>query len=340
MLPNKTNITVLFIVFILFIQKGHSQTDSLVWHFKGKIDQYTVTMELIIKGENCYGRYFYDKYRTDVLLNGMVQGTAIELSEINNKSSAIFRGNLSVDSSSISGTWENNNKNYQFELNRLYHPGDNGSTLQFESIRQFQELLNYYDLQLQLPVSLSSELSTSKWRWNSQSIRNKKAITDFGRVIPYRLARKYIMRPIRLKAIGPFNYYRIPEKMYLPSEFCYRSIGKLFSNQKIVGILAHLAYDTGWDSYDIGLLLIYDYNGHLIDCTEITKKLNIDTETISLTENISAVVSKDNLIQIQKEGTYIQFNSKENYHPEIKKKENLIFQILENGQLLTNQKLK
>jgi hypothetical protein len=78
--------TVTLILFVLIIStlSSFSQTDRRIVECSGIIsEKYPIKMTLTIQGDKVLGFYYYEKYKTKILLSGNIDGTKMTLDEAN-----------------------------------------------------------------------------------------------------------------------------------------------------------------------------------------------------------------------------------------------------------------
>jgi len=146
----------LLFLFIFIAVKGYAGWYE-VYNFTGKIDKFPVTFSLQVKpgyfGEpakkdyNVIGIYKYDKFNNPIRLEGQFdqKTNRIEVYELdkNDKISATF--SLILKSNKLSGTWKNNEKQFNVIL-ELKDKLSDLSNEQFQNIQilQNQSLKDYY----------------------------------------------------------------------------------------------------------------------------------------------------------------------------------------------------
>jgi hypothetical protein len=272
---------------------------SFVVCYKGKADgQYSVTMELSIKGKQCTGRYFYDKYRKDIRFEGQLElDNRIVLQELGEKGNKIenyFEGKYSQDWSQLDGNWSeaNKEKNYSLALEAIYQPeGRKEVALDFDKIRLFQGMLNYFDLEAGLPWRIPKSIKKTKFRWKRGM--DKKSLADFDSFLPYMLVNRFILQQVRMSSIAPLNFWKMKPQEYDSAEKSYRAICKLIHTKSYVGLLIQLDVDNAWHQYDIAFLVIYNYEGVVLDAIPISKEIAWDRGTNYYQEEQMAAIAAD-----------------------------------------------
>ncbi len=291
--------------FVLLTSSAWCQKQDTIKHFyKGKVNrEFSITMQLKLAGNVCMGSYFYDKYRKVVNVEGGINDDneliLIELDDKGKKTSSVFKGTFSDDWKSVKGSWENKTRErlYHFDLKEIERPMGQKMDYRFKDILQFQELLNYFDLEPQLPFEVNLGTKTKGFRWKKSSYKSAK--NDYQRAIPYRLARRFIMDKVRLKCEGAFNYFDIKKSNYKAHEMHYKSLCCVYRTASYVGLLLNFTDDTGWDSYNVTFLLLYDYAGHLLDACKVGKTLNLEQAGRQLVETANSRFLADSTIEMQ-----------------------------------------
>lgn len=278
------------------------QQDTIYRFFKGAVNrEYSITMELKQVGTKLEGNYFYDKYRKNVAIKGELRnGNLILLREVDpagNMSSSIFLGRYTAGWKTIVGTWENQTKDryFTFDLTAIEEPFGSKRRYDFDHIRWFQEFLNYFDLEPQLPFSVHKGIEKKGFHWKKNMKESAKG--DYQKVIPYRLAKRFVMDQVQLKPEGGYNYFQINEKHYKPHEMHYKALCAVYKTNAYVGLLLNFSRDTGWDNYDVTFLLIYDYAGHLLDACKVGKELDLEQEGKHFRESMRSHFLKDSTIE-------------------------------------------
>lgn len=306
----------LYLIVLLFIALSASaqKTDTLYHFFKGKVNkEYSITMELKQSGLTLTGAYFYDKYRKSVAIEGELRdGNMIVLREVNkidNQNPSIFVGTFSADWKVIDGTWENilKNRRYNFNLNAIKAPIGQEIPYRFDNIRRFQEFLNYFDLEPALPFVVHEGIQQKGFRWKRGVKESAKE--DYQKVIPYRLAKRYIMNQVALAPEGSFNYLDIKSKNYKAHELHYTALCCVYRMPTYVGLLVNFAEDTGWDRYDVTFLLTYDYAGHLLDACKVGKNLELEYNGQQLKEKMTSHFLVDSTIEMRSNRSVVEYGT-------------------------------
>ncbi|MCH2045945.1 MAG: hypothetical protein MK212_17645 [Saprospiraceae bacterium] len=308
--------------------------------YKGNIgNQLSVTLQLEFTNTSCTGRYHYHKYRQDILLKGELIDDKWIIKEMNSKGeekNQYFKGTFSADQDHFLGTWENPVKGitHPSKFECLKNPLNSSTTIDYEKTRKFQELLNYFDLQVMLPCKIDRGIDDMHFKWTPDT---KTYITDFKQNIPYHLARNYIMDQVNIKVNSPFDYFDMDESFYNNYNAEYKSIGKIFSNNKSIGLLFHFDEDTGWDEYELFFLLVFDHEGNLLAniktytyvITEGTGKISSEKSWANLTNNGSITVISESIV--------IEYGNDaqtgEEYYNENNKNQTLEYTVTANGLL-------
>ena len=328
---------------ITFACYGQKQ-DTLFRYYKGKVNrEYSITMELMFVENSLNGQYIYDKYRDPVRLVGELRDSnSLILWEMNDKGMSggtFFSGSFSEDHKTVNGVWVNNSDDERFVFNfSEVAAGTAGKDKsEFENIIQFQQLLNYFDLQISLPFNAASVLDLKSTEW--ENYEEKTSATDYNRLIPYHLAKRFVMNKVSMKGEGNFNYFRIKNHQYSLLEMHYRSLCSVYRTADFVSLLFHFKEDTGWDSYNVVFMLNFDYAGHLIDGRKIYKDLDLEyngkeikefAESTFLEENSFIIRSKKNIQVYNTEasvnGFYRKKELKEDFYYKIRKDGKIILQ--------------
>jgi len=315
------------IITLLFATNYLSATtlqDTAHLFFKGKINkQYSITLELKVAGTACVGQYYYDKYRQSLHFQGRMEQQQIYLEQLNDQGQKIgvtFEGTYNKLDGQIQGQWKDasKQKNYHLLVQQIRANALEKAPLDFEAVRDFQALLNYFDLKPQLPLQLNTQLKNTKINW--QKGNKKQIAADFNRYIPYRLAKRYIMRKVNFVPEGAFNYFNIDKKSYRPMEMSYRSVACLFSTDSYVGLLFNFSDDNGWDSYDVTFLLTFDYNGNLLDGCKVAKQLHLDSSQQTVEETMQSTIQKDYTIVVTSTKKIATFGQQKDGKPFFDKK--------------------
>lgn len=314
----KTPITFLVVCFWLYQQPiqatpNWDNQDTIRQVYKGKIDaKYSITLELCIANEQCWGRFYYDKYIKDITFVGTCIDSRLSLHEINSKtgekSKSAFVGKLNADWLQIKGHWENTlkGKNMPFELNALIPSLPEYTHLDYTKVKEFQTLLNYFDLQPQLPLTLDAGLNHMEWQWVDWQEENQK---DFKHFIPFNTASQYIMSQVKFKTEGSLNYFNIAEKNYKEYKMGYRSIGYLSKNSKFVSLLFHFDADTGWNDYEVFFVLNFDYEGRLLGGFKAFTHIVLERTGQFISEQTHATFSQATSIDLSSERITIEYGT-------------------------------
>jgi len=307
----------LYLLLLLLLSSCvYAQTNDTLYHFfKGAVnEEYSITMELKQSGLTLTGAYFYDKYRKNVAIEGELRdGNMIVLRESNrieNQNPSIFVGSYSADWKTINGTWENilKNRRFVFNLVKIEAPIGQSIPYRFDNIRRFQEFLNYFDLEPALPFVVHEGIKQKGFRWKNEIKESAKE--DYKKIIPYRLAKRYIMNQILLSSEGGFNYLNIKPSHYKPHEMHYTALCCVYRMPTYVGFLVNFAKDTGWDRYDVTLLLTYDYAGHLLDACKVGKNLELEYNGKQLREKMTSHFLVDSTIEMRSNRSVVEYGTK------------------------------
>lgn len=308
--------------------------------YKGNIGNlFSVTLQLEFSNTSCQGRYHYHKYRRDILLKGELIDNQWIIKEVDtngNKKNIYFKGTFSSNRHSFTGTWGDAAKGTKHSANFkcLKNPLNSSTSIDYEKTRKFQELLNFFDLQVMLPCKIDRGIDDMRFKWTPDT---KTYIADFKQNIPYRLARNYVMDQVSIKVNSPFDYFNMDESFYNNYNAEYKSIGKIFSNDKSIGLLFHFDEDTGWDEYELFFLLVFDHEGNLLAniktytyvITEGTGKISSEKSWANLTSNGSITVNSESII--------IEYGNDaqtgEEYYNENNKNQTLEYTMTANGLL-------
>ena len=301
-----TNMPWLFSILLLLSSVALSaQSSSPVYrYFKGAVNgQYSITMELKQWGDKVEGNYFYDKYRTNIRVKGTVGANQElrlqEIDAVGNVTSSTFVGNYSNGWKSIRGQWQNRTRERRFDFNlqAIYLPKGPIGRYNFDHIRRFQELLNYFDAEPQFPFRVHHGLGTAP-QWKT-SISKSAVASDYQQVIPYRLAKRYIMNQILLQPVGSFNYFDLEAVDYQPYNKHYQALCRVYRSARYVGLLCRFEEDTGWERYDLTFLLLFDYAGHLLDAQEVGKVLDLEGNGRMIRADWSSRFTSDGRIEVR-----------------------------------------
>ncbi|MCP4441489.1 MAG: hypothetical protein GY810_21485 [Aureispira sp.] len=319
--------------------------DTLKQVYKGKIDlKYSITVELCILEEQCWGRFYYDKYIKDIEFVGDYKDQVLTLHEINAKTGAkskgAFIGNLSDDLLQIKGHWQNTDagKSMPFELNALSVTIPTNTHLNYDKVKDFQSLLNYFDLQPKLPLKIDAGLNYMDWHWTDWQEEHKK---DFKHFIPYAMANQYIMNQVNFGTEGSLNYFDIAEKNYKEYKMGYRSIGYLSKNYKFVSLLFHFDADTGWDDYEVFFVLNFDYEGRLLGGFKAFTHIVLERTGQFISEQTHATFLQESTIDLSSERITIEYGTNhktgEEYYNEKNSKTSSRYTLQEDGSFAEKQ---
>lgn len=304
---------ILFLTLILllpfFLAAQGVPDTSFVICYKGKADkEYSVTMQLEVNGSYCRGRYFYDKYRQDITFRGQIlPNNTVKWTEVDEKgrlTENTFEGTYGADWGSLEGNWKEKKKEkkYSFVLSAIYPTTSRTKErLDFERLRVFQGFLNYFDLQANLPWQISAEMEQTQFEWQKESRTKNQA--DFNRFIPYVLANRFIMQVVELPTKQQFMDWKITPQDYQPFTKNYRSIGKLLQTNSYVGLLISFQNNPVWNPYNNTFLVMYDYEGHVIDIIPISENTRIDQGELQYEAVQLAAISTDYTIVTQRNTT-------------------------------------
>jgi len=339
----------LYLIVLLFTTSSiyAQKRDTLYHFFKGSVNkEYSITMELKQAGSTLKGAYFYDKYRKSVAIEGELRDGNLmvlrEVGAINNQNPSIFVGTYSADWKSINGTWENilKNRRYSFHLKAIQRPIGQAIPYRFDNIRRFQEFLNYFDLEPALPFVVHEGIQKKGFRWKSDLKESSKE--DYKKVIPYRLAKRYIMNQVQLTSEGSFNYFDIQAKNYKPHEMHYTTLCCVYRTPTYVGLLVHLKRDTGWDRYDVTFLLTYDYAGHLLDACKVGKNLDLEYNGRQLKEKMTSHFLIDSTIEMRSSRFLVEYGTtvrEEEYYKEGTHKQRIYYILQPSGRFIRQEVL-
>ncbi|CAA6812175.1 MAG: Unknown protein [uncultured Aureispira sp.] len=337
----------LYLIVLLFTASSAfaQKTDTLYHFFKGSVNkEYSITMELKQSGATLTGAYFYDKYRKSVAIEGELrEGNLIvlrEVSAISNQNPSIFVGTYSANWKSITGTWENilKNRRYIFNLKAIQRPIGQAIPYRFDNIRRFQEFLNYFDLEPALPFVVHEGIQQKGFRWKSGVKESSKE--DYKKIIPYRLAKRYIMNQVLLRPEGSFNYYDIKSKHYKPNEMHYTALCCVYRMPTYVGVLVNFEADTGWDRYDVTFLLTYDYAGHLLDACKVGKSLDLEYNGRQLKEKMTSHFLVDSTIEMRSSRSVVEYGTgktEEEYYKEGATKQRIYYILQPSGRFIRQE---
>ncbi|MBR8535918.1 hypothetical protein KDU71_10150 [Carboxylicivirga sediminis] len=100
-----------------------AQLNKRTINLSGSIDdKYAILMTLTIQGEKVIGFYYYDKYKSKILLEGEIKDNKVVLNESPGYESEFeigFMGDL--DDKSFSGIWTDKSQNKTMKLNTLIY---------------------------------------------------------------------------------------------------------------------------------------------------------------------------------------------------------------------------
>lgn len=327
-------------LFILFCctTSWAQQQDTIYRFFKGAVNKsYSITMELRFVGTTCEGRYFYDKYRKDVLLEGELKEdkTLIlrEIDDVGEKTST-FVGTVDAHWKIIKGFWENKSKerNYDFNLWAIENPG---LSYNFEQIRRFQELLNYFDLEPRFPFSVRAGIDRKGFNWKNTA--NDPAQKDYEQLIPYALAKQFIMNQVALTPEGTFDYFNIKKNNYKSYEMHYKSLCCVYRSKGFVVLLFHFVDDTGWDNYNVSFLLSFDYAGRLLDACKVGKDLSLESVGKKVEEQMSARFEADSSFYTKSQKKVISYGKNtlgKEFYQETNREELIYYTLQASGRFL------
>lgn len=110
---------VFLVLSFLHLNLLSAQTDYKIVELSGKIsNQYPIKMVLKIQKDEVLGYYYYEKYKTKILLEGQIKGTKITLSESPDYEKEFKIGFVGeLNSKTFNGHWidKNNNKSLVFK---------------------------------------------------------------------------------------------------------------------------------------------------------------------------------------------------------------------------------
>ena len=334
------------LVLLLMANQACTQANDTLYHFfKGAVNkEYSITMELKQSGQTISGAYFYDKYRKNVAIEGELRdGNMIVLREVNridNQNPSIFVGTYSSDWKTINGTWENilKNRRFVFDLTAIQVPIGQTIPYRFDNIRRFQEFLNYFDLEPALPFVVHEGIQQKGFRWKNGTRESAKE--DYKKVIPYRLAKRYIMNQVLLNSEGSFNYLNIKSKNYKPHEMHYAALCCVYRMPTYVGLLVNFAEDTGWDRYDVTFLLTYDYAGHLLDACKVGKNLDLEYNGQQLREKMTSHFLVDSTIEMRSNRSIVEYGTnaiEHEYYKEGADKQRIYYILQPSGRFIRQE---
>ncbi len=166
-------------------------------------------------------------------------------------------------------------------------------------------MLNYFDAQPRFPFRVREGLGENPaWK----NLVSKDLSGDYQQVIPYRLAKRYIMNQILLLPEGSFNYFDLSATDYQPYGKHYTSLCRVYQSNRYVGLLCRFQCDTGWERYDLTFLLLFDYAGHLLDACKVGKVLDLEGGGLAVKADWSSRFSSDGRIEVygKTEQTYYE----------------------------------
>ncbi|BDS09740.1 hypothetical protein [Aureispira anguillae] len=310
--------------------------DTIYRFFKGAVNkEYSITMELKQIGSRLEGNYFYDKYRKNVAVKGELRADGLivlqEIDPSGNKTSSTFVGTHQMNWKSIEGTWENKTKDryFTFDLMAIEQPLGQKRRYSFDNIRWFQGLLNYFDLEPELPFTVYQGIEKNNFRWKNDT--KESARKDYQKMIPYRLAKRFIMDQVRFKPEGSFDYFDISADQYKLHAMHYKALCTVYKTSSYVGLLLNFEEDTGWDTYNVTFLLIYDYAGHLLDACKVGKRLNLEHRGKQLKEQMTSKFLVDSTIEMHATCQRIEYGNnsiEEEYYKE-QQEQRYIYYILQ-----------
>lgn len=295
-----------YLLFLVPTTALWAQAETPVYrYFKGVVNgQYSITMELKQEGNLVEGSYFYDKYRTNIRFKGTlgVSGRLVlkEIDATGNATSSTFVGTHSSGWATIRGQWQNRAKErrFSFVLQAIYLPQGPITRYNFDQVRRFQELLNYFDAEPLLPFRVQQGLGGTL-RWKNLLSKTESVPEDYQQMIPYRLAKRYIMNQVHLQPEGSYNYFDLPAITYQPYGKHYKALCRVYQSSRYVGLLCRFKCDTGWEQYDLTFLLLYDYAGYLLDACKVGKVLDLEGGGHIVKANWRSLFSEDGRIEIK-----------------------------------------
>lgn len=279
--------------------------DTLYSYYKGKIGaSYSITLELLRVADKLQARYFYDKYRSPIELEVELRDTFLYLKENNLLSAEHNYFVLREDSEkkAFNGYWKNAATGRKMEVNlqKLNVPDlKNGST--FDRMLDFQSFLNYFDLVPVLPFRVDDIVFNKKIRWQ---LYDKKALnTDYKKMLPYKLARRYIMDKVTMPTEGSINYFDIASAQYNVLGFYYKALCTVFKTSNYVNVLVEFENDSGWDKQHLVCWLSYDYTGNLVGQCKAYKALDVEVNQIHSIEKSAGFFLSDSTLLVDTKKT-------------------------------------
>lgn len=278
---------------------AQSQT---TYFYKGTIDgSISITCQLDISGDRCYGKYYVDATKQTKQLSGKITRNTIWITEKNADGQAtekVFRVKIKNNWASLLGDYYD--KTYQssvpFKLDRIVRSGPLNQQISFKKLMDFQDFINQFGTKAKIPLTLFADSDKNTIR--SMYLGVESDLEDLDQILPYYLAKRYIMDQVPWPVAGQLDYLHIDRKDYHQQFLYYRPIGRLFFNDRFISILMHFTFKNGWDQYDIMYMINFDFIGNYIDSKELAKSLDIRTKNTELKERIDAKINSDFLIQL------------------------------------------
>ena len=118
---------VLIVMGLIFLTNLFAQSNRRVMLLSGNIsDKYRIKMTLTFDGDHVLGFYFYEKYQSNIFLEGFIKGDQITLNEVCNNDSDcknVFVG--SIKNNFFSGIWSDKVKNITLSFHTIIDSNNN-----------------------------------------------------------------------------------------------------------------------------------------------------------------------------------------------------------------------
>ncbi|WP_430814142.1 hypothetical protein [Carboxylicivirga sp. RSCT41] len=113
----------LSLITLLLSTSISAQSNKRTIKLSGSInDSYAIIMTLTIQGEDVLGYYYYDKYKSKILLEGNIQGDRLVLNESPDYESDYEVGFIGeLNGKTYAGVWKDKSKNKELDFNTLVY---------------------------------------------------------------------------------------------------------------------------------------------------------------------------------------------------------------------------
>lgn len=257
--------------------------------FKGQINQqYAITMTVAQEGQALEATYYYHSYRKPIELYGTISRDGSIYLKTRGGNGDLMVLEVQHAWQRLEGHWRSGDQQQRLSLHLdAIYPADlQRPTPTIDQLKRFQEFLNYFQPCYKRPLEVH------------QGITNPISEEQMGKMIPYRLAKRYIMNQIDLPTEGGFDYFDIDEEQYRAYTHHYQSLGLVYQTQHYVGVLCRLYCDTGWEAYDVSFLLLFDHAGHLLDACKVGKALQLEGGNKQVISNWKAIFQPNGSIKV------------------------------------------